>query len=276
MRTTLDRLLKGCATAAVAAVAVAVVGSSASAQETSDVYVVHGIPDQPVDVYVNGDLTLEGFQPGEVAGPLALAAGSYDVVLTAPGDPESEALVSADGVQVPAGENLSLAAHLSEAGDPTLTPYVNDVSEVTAGQARLTVRHTAAAPAVDVRADGEALFSDLTNPNEDTTEVPAGTYQADVVLAGTDQVVIGPADLNLTEGSVTIVYAIGSADDDTLSLVVQVIDGMAGAPGEVPTGLGGLAAAGVGSWWYLLVVAGTLLLVGGTARYLTAPGTRAR
>ncbi|WP_410479373.1 hypothetical protein [Pseudonocardia sp. H11422] len=36
-------------------------------------------------------------------------------------------------------------AHLNEAGAPTVTPFVNDVGPVPAGQARLVVRHTAAA-----------------------------------------------------------------------------------------------------------------------------------
>ena len=38
-----------------------------------------------------------------------------------------------------------------------LTPFVNDVSAVPAGQARVTVRHIAAAPAVDVRAGGAVV-----------------------------------------------------------------------------------------------------------------------
>lgn len=238
----------------------------AAAQETSQVSVVHGIPGQPVDVYVNGELTLEGFQPAEVAGPLDLPAGSYDIALTAPGDPIENAILTADGVEVPGGANISVAAHLSEGGDPTLTPFVNDVSELAAGQARLTVRHTAAAPAVDVRADGATVFSGLTNPNEESAEVDAGTISADVVLAGTEDVVLGPADLTLGEGSVTNVYAIGSADEGTLELVVEVIEGPDAAPDGVPAGVGGYAATGAAAWWYLLLGAAVLLLAGGLAR----------
>ncbi|WP_396126863.1 DUF4397 domain-containing protein [Amycolatopsis sp. FBCC-B4732] len=48
------------------------------------VSVVHGIPGQPVDVYVNGKQTLGNFQPASVAGPLTLAEGSYDIALTKP------------------------------------------------------------------------------------------------------------------------------------------------------------------------------------------------
>src|SRR5664279_3868515 len=66
------------------AVAAALVGAlPASAADTAEVYVVHGIPNLPVDVYVNGALTLNDFQPETVAGPLDLPAGSYSIAVTA-------------------------------------------------------------------------------------------------------------------------------------------------------------------------------------------------
>ena len=66
-------------------------------------------------------------------------------------------MLSANGVAVPAGANATVVAHLTADGKPALTPFVNDVSAVPAGQARVTVRHTAAAPAVDVRAAGTVV-----------------------------------------------------------------------------------------------------------------------
>jgi hypothetical protein len=248
----------------------AATAAPAYAQETSQVFVVHGIPDQPVDVYVNGEPTLSDFQPGEVAGPLDLAAGSYDIAVTAPGDPVEDALISVDGAEVPGGANLSLVAHLSEEGEPTLTPFVNDVSQLAAGEARVTARHTAAAPAVDIRVGGEPVFSDLTNPQEASADVPAGPITVDVVLAGADDVVLGPAELTLAEGTLTIGYAIGSADDDTLDLVVQEITDLAGAPDGVPAGSGGFAATGVAAGWYLLAGVGALLVAGGLLRIAAA------
>ena len=66
------------------AIAAALFGAlPASAADTAEVFVVHGIPGLPVDVYVNGALTLDNFQPETVAGPLDLPAGSYDVAITA-------------------------------------------------------------------------------------------------------------------------------------------------------------------------------------------------
>ena len=132
----------------------------------------------------------------------------------------------------------TVTANLDAEGNPALNVYVNDISEVAAGDARLTVRHIAAAPAVDVRADGTALINGLVNPDEAIADVPAGTYSADVVLAGTDTVVLGPADLDLAEGTNTIVYAWGSADAGNLALATQVITGLDGMPGGVPAGGG--------------------------------------
>ena len=55
-----------------------------------------------------------------------------------------------------------------------------------------------------------------------------------MTLAGKDDSVIGPADVDLAEGTTTIVYAWGSAEDDNLKLAVQTIDGMGGNPGRRP------------------------------------------
>ncbi|MEU4774895.1 DUF4397 domain-containing protein [Micromonospora sp. NPDC023644] len=241
---------------------------------SAKVSVVHGIPDTPVDVYVNGKKTLDNFKPGDVAGPLDLAEGAYDIALTKPGEPIAQAILSVDDAAVPGGANISLAAHLDAAGKPKITPFVNDTGKVDAGKARLIVRHTAAAPAVDVRAGGTPVFEDLTNPNEAKGDVDAGAVKADVVLAGTDTVAIGPADLDLKEGTATIVYAIGSAEAKNLGVVAQTITGLHSAPAGVPSGDGGRAGTGVDTWWYVLTGAGALLLVGGGVRVATARTAR--
>ena len=264
MRFTL--LARGLTAVAVAAVGtgLALTGAGpAAAADQSMVSVVHGIPGQNVDVYVNGTKTLNDFKPASVAGPLKLAAGTYDIALTKPGDPVTSAILENKAVAVPAGKNISLVANLDTAGKPALNAFVNDTSMVKAGMARLTVRHTAQAPAVDVRANGKVAFSNLTNPNEAMADLPAGTIKADVVAAGTDTVVLGPTDLTLKEGTSTIVYAIGSLDGKTLALAAQTITGLGSAPGGMPAGNGGRAATGVATWWYVLATAGVLLLAGG-------------
>jgi hypothetical protein len=234
-------------TAAAVMVAVALAGlgtAPAHAAGEATVSVLHGVPDTPVDVYANGEELLTDFEPGTLTDPQTLPSGTYDLKVVAPGDgADGDALIEANGVTVPDGANVTVVAHLDADGAPTLTPFVNDMSQISAGMARLTVRHTAAAPEVDVRANEQPVFESLANPDEASAEVDPGTVSADVTLAGTEDVAIGPADLDLQEGTNTIVYAWGSAEDDNLQLAVQTISGLHDAPGGVPGGTGGQAAA---------------------------------
>lgn len=245
-------------TAAVVALTALGASPALAAEDDATVSVLHAVPDLTVDVYVNGEEAIPGFEPGTLTDPMPMAAGTIDVQVFAAGDdPESaEPAIEASGIEVPAMANLTLVAHLAEDGTPMLSAFANDTSEIAAGEARLTVRHVAAAPAVDVRAGGSPVVEGLTNPDEASLETAAGTVAADVVLAGTEDVVIGPADLDLAEGVNTIVYAWGSAEDENLALAVQTVDAHS-APSGVPSGLGGAAgddsAAGIA-----LAIAGLL------------------
>nr|WP_159323427.1 DUF4397 domain-containing protein [Streptomyces tendae] len=212
------------------------------AQDTGLVSVFHGIPGMTVDVYANGDELLSDFEPGTVTDPRSLDAGTYDIeVFEAGQDPDGTPALEKE-VKVTEGGNATVAAHLSTDGEPRLTTFTNDVSKTDAGKARLTVRHVAAAPAVDVRAGGQPLFTDLANPDEDTASVDAGTVNADVVLAGTDTVAIGPAELDLKEGTTNVVYAWGNAEDKNLALAAQTLSGMESAPNAAHPGGNGAAA----------------------------------
>lgn len=267
---------------AVLALAGATLGlaAPANAADEATVSVLHGVPGATVDVYANGKALLTSFKPGSLTDPQMLPAGQYDLKVTAAGaGAGGAALIEANDVAVPAGANITVVAHLSADGQPVLTPFVNDTSSVDAGKARLTVRHTAAAPAVDVRANGTAALENLTNPNEAKADVAAGMITADVVLAGTDTVAIGPADLTLKEGTNTIVYAWGSAADNNLKLAVQTISGMHSAPAGVPAGSGGQAAAAAfgSDLGRLALIGSAAALAGGlvlTSRRRVARATR--
>ena len=129
-----------------------------------------------MNVFVDGKSALEDFKPGTVAGPLDLPAGAHKVTVFPASNTEGtgKPVISADAT-LKAGVNYSLVAHLTADGTPTLTPYVNDVSPVDAGQARLVVRHDAAAPAVDVRANGKVELTVIVPPNTTATvELPDG------------------------------------------------------------------------------------------------------
>ncbi|MEU3251223.1 DUF4397 domain-containing protein [Streptomyces sp. NPDC006997] len=234
------------------------------AEDKGMVSVFHGIPGMTVDVYANGEELLSDFEPGTVTDPQSLDAGTYDIqVFEAGQDPEGTPALE-EQVKVPEGGNATVAAHLSADGEPRLTAFANDVSTVDAGKARLTVRHVAAAPAVDVRAGGQPVFTDLTNPNEDTAVVDAGSVTADVVLAGTDTVAVGPADLNLKEGTSNVVYAWGSAEDKNLALATQTFSGMESTPTTVHAGVSGAAVTPNSSdqWLTWVAAAGVITATG--------------
>jgi hypothetical protein len=234
---------------------------------TAKVSVVHGIPGTPVDVYVNGKRLLDDFQPKTVAGPLSLPAGRYRLAVRAANAPASARPILQAEATLQAGQDVSVVAHLSEGGQPRLTIFPNDVSAIPAGQARVSVRHTAAAPAVDVQAGGQKVVRGLSNPDARTLTVPAGTVRVAVTPAGQSRAVLGPASLTLAAGGNYAVYAIGSLRQGTLDLLVQRVGASAGAPGGVPAGDSGLAAAGGGAPVGLLlpIAAAALLAMGASA-----------
>lgn len=237
-----------------ALVALGAVAPATAAEDAAMLSVLHGVPDLTVDVYVDDELTLDDFAPGDLAGPLELPAGTYSVAITAADAADaSEPAIGPVDLPLEAGGNYTAVAHLDAEGNPTATLFTNDVSEIAAGQGRLTVRHTAAAPAVDVLAGGEAVISGLENPDEATLDLPAGTVSAAVAAAGTTEPVLGPADVEVAEGTLTIAYAWGSLEDGNLALAVQTVTGMHSSPDGVPAGAAGLVATNspeqqLGTW----------------------------
>ena len=225
--------------------------------------VLHGVPGLTVDVYVNNELTLDDFKPGDIAGPLELPAGTYTVAITASdaADASAPAIGPVD-LPLEGGKNYTAAAHLNAAGEPTATLFTNDISQVAAGEGRLTVRHVAAAPAVDILANGAAAITALENPNESVLTLPAGTISAAVAATGTTDPVIGPADVNVAEGTNTIVYAWGSLADTNLALAVQTIDGLHSNPDSIPAGEAGLVATNQANDSTGLLVGGFAVLMG--------------
>lgn len=211
---------------AIFAAVVSVGVGAAAATDSVTGYVVHGIPGLPVDVYVNGDLFAANFQPGTIAGPIKGPADFESDVVIVPvgGDPASPALQAT--LSFPAGSNVTLVAHLDANGNPTASLFNNDVSYT--DQVRLTVRHVAAAPAVDAlffpgTAD-ELRVGPLANGEETTAELPPATYEGVLVPTGTSTAVFGPISMPLYGGKLYVAYAIGSLSDGTFQILKQEID----------------------------------------------------
>lgn len=268
----------GAGAAAIAA-AIALAGPAQAAEGDAQLSVLHGVPGLTVDVWVNGDRTLDDFTPGTLAGPLALPAGAYELAITASDAADASApVIGPVTVTLAASGNYTAVANLDAEGTPTANFFTNDVSQIEAGKGKLTVRHAAAAPAVDVLAGGAPVISNLTNPNEQTLSLDPGTISAAVAATGTTTPVVGPADLTVSEGTHTVVYAWGSLADNNLQLAVQTIEGLHSAPGAVPgarDGSAGTTAAGPAVLTVGFGAAALALLLGGVGVARTVAARRA-
>ena len=208
----------------------------ANAQDDATIMLLHGIPDTDVDVLAGGEAAVEGFSFGDMQDLSALAGQTLPGLQVVLAGTDTVAIDAGD-VALPAAGNFTIVAHLDAEGTPTISVFENDTSSTAAGEGRIVVRHTAAAPEVDVLANGAVAFAAVPNGAEGALDLAAGTITAEVVPAGaTEPVVIGPADLPIAEGASLIVYAVGSLEGETLTVLTQSITGLQSAPETVNTG----------------------------------------
>ena len=217
------------ATALALPLGLAALHSPASAQpklKTSTVSVLHAIPQgkgaDVVDVFANNVRVFNNMKPGQLR-TVKVPQGVYTLGVYADGNTprNSEPLLESVDTPIASGRDLTVTANLDTSGAPALNIFVNNTTRNPGGEGRLTVRHIAAAPAVDVRADGTLLFNAVVNPASVSAVVPAKPYVVDVTLAGSDVVVLGPATVPVNRPINRVVYAWGSAADGTLQLAVQ-------------------------------------------------------
>jgi len=238
-------------------------GTAAGQEASGTVTIVHGFRGLVADVYLDGTLILESFEPERATDPVQLAAGDHEVEVREAGAEASSAAAVAGTLTVPAGSNLSAVVHLSESGEPTMTVFNNDVRTLPPGSTRLVVRHAAAAGPIDVSLDDTPLASGLNNPREAFREVPAATHRVGVTVDS--EALLPPQEVPLQEGTAQYLYLIGSQDDGTVAWITQTIGGLSGAPAGVPTGNSGLAedTNDAGMSPVLALVAAAAVLVAG-------------
>jgi hypothetical protein len=254
-------------------------GAASAAGANATVTILHGLPRFTADVYVNGTLTLDGFRPLSATDALSLPAGSYDIAIRDVGAAASSEPALEATLTLKAGQNYSAIAHLDQDGKPTLTLFRNDISAIPAGRSRLVARNVAEAPDLVVRLDKTPVFQGLSDGDEASRNSAPGSHSVDVVAADGGAQLIDPTRLSLHEGSVTVVYVVGSAGQQTLDLMVQDLSGLASAPLDVQSGNGGYAADPTFPAWARLamvlallgVLASAVALRGGAVAHAKPP-----
>jgi len=206
--------------------------SGATAEAATRLFIIHGIPGVNVDVYaglagspIGATPTIPGFQPKQIVDLTVGGALSADIRIFVTGaNPQTATpVIAVLGAAIPDNVELSILAHLDANGNPTATVYQNDRSTPAPGMARVSVRHAAQAPAVQLVAGGVPKLA-LSNPYFGDLEVPANTtipLQLQVPFAGTP--ITGVAPLSFQSGRRYFVYAIGSVSGGTFDFIVQAV-----------------------------------------------------
>lgn len=188
------------------------------------VRVAHLAPDAPnVDVWVGGARVLEDVPFNAFSPYLELNEGTYRVQVTPTGQTDPK-VIDAD-VTVD-GETYYTVAATGTLAANDIQPLVL-VDEPTTSSTMAMIRFVHAspdAPSVDITlTDGTVLFGDVEfRESRAFTAVPAGDYDLQVRLAGTNTVVLSFGDVSVAAGTNYSVFAKGLLADGSLTALVAV------------------------------------------------------
>lgn len=220
---------------------------------------VHGIPSpqaQNLDICIRADagefqrvVTRFSFddQAPEIvsqqADGLPLVPGNYDIVFVTAGAACNVAFggLQINGLDIEAGSNVSIIAHLTEDGSgTTLSGGFNNISQADPGEsAVITIYHAAALPRADFRVGRpylvQELFTFLGNGEFGDSEILPGSYNWALVPAGAPPTspFIQEDEFPITPGANNVVYIVGSQADGSLTYLWQDIPLIEGNPSSL-------------------------------------------
>lgn len=252
MRTKLTAGLLAIATLAGTAIAAQPLASGAAPSDPvpSKVYVIHGLPldnkGTKVDVYAgaaggaasDAGLLADDFTFKQVAGPVSLAPASYTVYVSAPtadddGKLSDGEVIFSKTLDVPAGKNLSAIASFDGSGSPTINVFANNVAKTPAGGGRVSIRHAANAPAVNVDLGYypwsrtfsffNKRYGPASNGQQADVTTAAGRYDVVVRVASSGARVAAVPRFPVAANKLTAVYAVGTPGSN-FGFIVQTIN----------------------------------------------------
>ncbi len=179
------------------------------------VRVVHASPDAPaVDVWVEGSLVFENVAFEDITDLVEVPAGTYNVQVVPHGS-TMPVVIEAD-LDLAAATDYTVVATDFLAN---ITPIIMTAGGGTPADGNAWVRFfhgSPDAPAVDiaVAGGGPVLFSDEAFQEfSEYVEVPAGSYDLDVRIAGTMDVALSLTGVMVGDGDVVTAYATGLVAD---------------------------------------------------------------
>jgi hypothetical protein len=215
----MKRILLGAAAVAV----MTFVPHTASGQAAAELTLVHALTGSTVDVSVNGTVVIDDFLPGSLAN-ISSFAGETLTNFTVTDSSGTVLIGPIASLDMPATGNWSVVAHFAADGSALVSSFENNTSATTSNTARVTVRHVAAAPAVDLVVGSDRPITGAVNGDSDELELPVGQLTgAQLALAGGAAIATVPTSALAAETN-TVFYAAGSVEDDTVDFIVQVID----------------------------------------------------
>ena len=217
---------------------------AAPAAAPGEVTVVQALPGDDVDVVIDGKQVHTKAAVGQVVGPFELAAGAHEVTFT----DSSGTLSVRSTLAVKPGSSSDVVLHRPAApsGAPVVNSYTTPTDPIGPGKARVLVAHTATVAPADVQVDGKTVFTNIANGEYATADVPAGTHVVELLPTGAvTNPILGPLDLTVKEGTVTMVYAVGRPRNGSMDVILHSAtlrpDGSV-VPDTIRTGSAGFAA----------------------------------
>jgi uncharacterized protein YgiM (DUF1202 family) len=201
----------------------------ASAQpEPTAVRFFHAIPGvEDIDIYVNDSLAVSGLAFGEATTYINVSEGTANLRVTLAG---LTSTLWEQPVAVPGGDKLTLVAFST---DPlNFATYRDDPTTLAPGTARIIVVYavTGGVP-VDFQVNGDTIVGDLqAGAFINSIDVPANTYQMQVVPSGGGDALVPESPLKLTSLTTQMLIVYGTPNNIQTSLLTSATapDGDAG------------------------------------------------
>jgi hypothetical protein len=204
----------------------------------SSMYLVQGIagrdyaaatdPAFPLDILVNDEVCYaRGIAFGSIVGPLTFEPGTYNLKVSIANSlaPCSNSPLIDKSVTLDARRDVSVVFTLNADGTPTLLTFHNDLSPVNENWSRVLFALAANGPAEQVifeNTSTKKLYVYSVNPGALLdVSLPAGTYTVEVNQGTTT--LVPSTFLDLSSQSVTLLYALGEASNDTVVLASRTI-----------------------------------------------------